>query len=59
MFQEEKLVADTTKGIDEDYEDREGFGCVFPGRCVMPGLHYESECATAEMIEQMYADNEA
>jgi hypothetical protein len=26
-------------------------GCLFPGTCCMPGIHLESECHTAEMIE--------
>jgi hypothetical protein len=40
-------------GFDEECEDCEDdpIGCVFPGRCVMPGVHLESECHTAEMME--------
>jgi|GEM_PF-3549196 len=25
-------------------------GCCFPGKCCMPGPHYESECHTPEML---------
>jgi 3-hydroxymyristoyl/3-hydroxydecanoyl-(acyl carrier protein) dehydratase len=32
-------------------EDEFEFGCHFPDECVMPGLHFRSECHTAEMIE--------
>jgi hypothetical protein len=41
-------------GFDEECEDCEDdpVGCVFPGRCLMPGIHLESECHTVEMIEQ-------
>ena len=43
------------RGFDEEcgYCDDDPIGCVFPGRCVMPGTHLESECATAEMMEQI------
>jgi hypothetical protein len=34
----------------------ETFGCVMPGRCCMPGMHYPSECHTAEMIEAIEAE---
>jgi hypothetical protein len=41
-------------GFDEDCEDCDDdqVGCLFPGKCVMPGTHLESECATAEMMER-------
>ena len=26
-------------------------GCCFPGKCLMPGEHLESECHTVEMLE--------
>ena len=45
-------------GFDEDCED-DPIGCVFPGRCLMPGVHLESECHTAEMIEDAAARIEA
>jgi hypothetical protein len=28
-------------------------GCLFPGRCIMPGEHFTSECATPEMMEEI------
>jgi hypothetical protein len=34
-------------------------GCLFPGKCCMVGEHVESECHTAEMMEQMYEAGEA
>ena len=45
---------------DEPYEGDHGYdderddepGCIFPGRCVMPGEHLVSECATADMMGQ-------
>ena len=39
-------------GFDEDCEDCEDdpIGCLFPGKCLMPGEHLESECHTAEMM---------
>lgn len=27
------------------------FGCCFPGHCLMPGLHFKSECHTVDMLE--------
>lgn len=40
--------------IEDDVdEDSETFGCNFPGRCLMPGLHFPSECHTFDMIEVM------
>ena len=41
-------------GFDEDCEDCDDdpVGCLFPGKCVMPGTHLESECAAAEMMEE-------
>lgn len=52
-------------GIEpEDFEDGDilgenTVGCIFPGRCCMPGEHLKSECCTAEMMEQMRQENEA
>ncbi len=43
-------------GVDEPNERGEDEsplgpeGCCFPGKCCMPGPHYESECHTAEML---------
>lgn len=39
--------------VGDPDEERETFGCVFPGQCCMPGLHYPSECHTVEMIQDM------
>ncbi len=33
--------------ICETDEQPEDFGCDFPDRCVMPGVHYPNECHTA------------
>jgi hypothetical protein len=42
-------------GFDEDCEDCDDdpIGCLFPDKCLMPGVHLESECHTAEMLEQI------
>lgn len=38
---------------DEPIEDEDdGFGCLFPSECCMPGLHMTSECHTAADYEQ-------
>lgn len=49
-------------GVDEPEERRQDDesplgpeGCRFPGKCCMPGPHYESECHTAEMLMAMEA----
>ena len=49
------------KGFDEDCEDCEDdpLGCCFPGKCLMPGIHLESECHTVEMLESMIEAGEA
>jgi hypothetical protein len=31
-------------------------GCLFPGECCMPGIHYTSECHTPEMMEDLEAE---
>ncbi len=43
-------------GFDEDCEDCEDdpLGCIFPGKCLMPGIHVESECHTTAMMEQVH-----
>lgn len=34
--------------------------CVFPGRCIVPGIvHHSSECMTPEMAEEAYQFEEA
>ena len=34
--------------------------CLVPGRCCMPGAHYESECHTADMLgEVLHSANAA
>lgn len=38
---------------DDDEPRGDSLGCLYPGKCVMPGEHYVSECATAEMMEEM------
>ena len=38
----------------DDPHDDDGFGCLFPGRCCMPELHFVSECHTAEMAGEMH-----
>lgn len=47
-------------GVDFSEEceecDDDPIGCLFPGKCLMPGEHLESECHTAEMMEQINAD---
>ena len=53
----ERDLDEHSVGFDEYCEDCEDdpIGCVFPGKCVMPGTHLESECATAEMMEELTA----
>jgi hypothetical protein len=38
------------EALDET-DEREEFGCVFPGKCCMPGPHFTDECHTVAMIE--------
>ena len=40
-------------GFDENCErcEDDPIGCCFPGKCLMPGEHFESECHTVEMVE--------
>lgn len=39
-------------GEDEYWFDEfEDFECLYGPKCCMPGLHFPSECHTAEMIE--------
>lgn len=42
-------------GFDEDCEDCDDdpMECAFPSRCLMPGIHCESECHTTEMMEEI------
>jgi hypothetical protein len=42
---------------ETEYDDQ--IGCCFPGTCCMPVEHFESECHTSEMIEQLNAEIEA
>lgn len=42
----------------EDFDDGDVFGintigCIFPEKCCMPGIHYQADCHTAEMMEQI------
>ena len=32
--------------------------CLFPDKCCMPGYHTSDECHTAEMMEEIYEENE-
>ena len=36
---------------DSDSHECDAPVCVFPGKCVMPGEHFASECHTAEMMQ--------
>ena len=42
----------------EDFanEKLEEFGCLYGAACCMPGLHFPSECHTAEMLEAEFAE---
>lgn len=46
--------------FDEYYSDEDGyeedFGCCLDD-CIMPGLHFPSECHNSEMLEAMYRDD--
>ena len=47
-------------GDDSEDDEREDYeGCLWPDKCVMPGIHLVSECCTAEMMEQMREAKEA
>jgi hypothetical protein len=35
------------------WEDDDPFGCLFPGECCMLGIHLESQCHTAQHMEDM------
>jgi len=43
------------KGFDEHCQacEDDPLGCLYPGKCVMPGEHLISECCTAEMMEEI------
>jgi hypothetical protein len=45
-------------GLDDEREteDDDQIGCCFPGTCCMPGEHFESECHTSEIMEQLNAE---
>jgi hypothetical protein len=34
-----------------EHNPRGEVGCLFPGKCCMPGSHYVSECHTPDMLE--------
>jgi hypothetical protein len=42
--------------IDREPREDEEWGCIFPGKCCMPGEHRKGECHTAEMIEAFEAE---
>lgn len=44
--------------IERDEFGFEAFGCCIPGRCCMPGPHFPSECVSAEMMEELFAEAE-
>ena len=51
-------ITNCSDGIDFWYEDHyEESGCLFPDRCLMPGLHFTSECHTVEDIELQEEEN--
>ena len=45
--------------VERDEFGHEAFGCLFPSRCCMPGPHYPSDCVSAEMMEDLFAEAEA
>jgi hypothetical protein len=49
---------DLQDGLDDEREteDDDQIGCCFPGTCCMPVEHFESECHTSEMMEQLNAE---
>lgn len=46
---------------EEDYFDRakDELGCIFPGNCHMPGMHYKHECRSLEDCEAFYDEMES
>ncbi len=40
----------------DDEDDLRDGGCLYPGKCCMPGYHYASECHTAEMMADYMAE---
>ena len=57
LWEDEDYGDDPFNAPDPDAEF-EGIGCVFPGKCTMPGEHFKSECATVETMQQMYEAGE-
>ena len=51
MFDDEE---DDDQDDDEPREPQEFGCCLPPGECVMPGLHFPSECHTATDYEQQH-----
>lgn len=51
MFDDEE---DDDQDDDEPREPQEFGCCLPPGECVMPGLHFPSECHTAADYEQQH-----
>jgi hypothetical protein len=43
---------------DDDDDYFSATSCVFPGQCLMPGIHLPEECHTADMMEQLMIDEE-
>lgn len=48
-FAEDYICDRCASGLAE--EAPEDFGCCLLGQCLMPGLHFPSECHTIEMYE--------
>ena len=47
-------IEDEEDGQDLDPDNDGWSDCAFPGQCLMPGEHFQSECHTAEMLEDGY-----
>jgi hypothetical protein len=68
MNQPDIQQADPWDERDEDFDEGNGWetadsvlgeeGCLFPGKCVMSGPHFISECHTAEDILLAMRENE-
>lgn len=39
-------------------DDLNEIGCLFPDKCLMPGLHMKSECHTVEMLIDEFPDDD-
>lgn len=43
---------------EDETEDDEHWTCLYPDKCLMPGMHCRDECYTAEDAEAYYAEVE-